>query len=535
MSTNLLVDPLRSDQPATNLEDMANVSLCSCFTGSCLTSLLQLRGLYDVLGTTRPHVANLLNGSALTHRLPPELLTKIADLAIDPGSKDHANQIIALTHACRYWRSIILSYPRMWSTIHMKLGNPAFISECLTRSQKAPLTVLAEFIDPYDHPLCRYEDSVTTALDDPDFPEVCVRHRAVLSLDQLLPHRSRIIDLSIVFHSSDPAWGDHEDDSILLYHKFFDDSLSNLRRLDFRTLHIEDERYVASAPDSLFDGHLPCLKELKYLGMCDGPMRTAKNLTSCEIGFWPSAAGPTIFTKEDLRILLDNNRTLESLTIHTCKFIGNDPDPIRATPLPDLRFLNIGCSPTTSVQIIFHSIHAPQLGDLDTVHVTFCDPSMVVRATDDSGRTLEYSQFTHDSHHHPRQYLGTHITTLRLGVGATFRGPLGAPTFSGFFGTFVAVQVLEFDGTVADRVQDLLSQSGMLPGLKVIRVKIDRASYENALRFLATASRLRMEGGKPLTAIEPRAGEGREGLDQGLRAEWDRCFSKEGIPDFLAG
>ena len=46
-----------------------------------------------------------------TRRLPQELLTRIFDLAADlsPGS----NQIIPLTHVCRYRRTVLLSYPTM--------------------------------------------------------------------------------------------------------------------------------------------------------------------------------------------------------------------------------------------------------------------------------------------------------------------------------------------------------------------------------------------------------------------------------------
>ena len=142
------------------------------------------------------------------------------------------------------------------------------------------------------------------------------------------------------------------------------------------------------------------------------------------------------FSTEDPRILLNNNKTLETLTIHTCEFVGDDPDPTRATPISDPLFLNIDRSDSTSVQIILNSINTPQFGDLDIVHVSLHNPCMVVRATDNSDRTLEYSQpISEDSHYHPRQYLGTRINALHLGVGATFLGLLSAPVFSGFFST----------------------------------------------------------------------------------------------------
>ena len=443
------------------------------------------------------------------HRLPPELLTRIFDLSVHPDSKEYTKQLVALTHVCQYWRSAILSYPRMWSTIHMKPGNPALISECLARSQKASLTILAEFIDPYDHPPCRYQDSATMALDDANRLEVCVRHGAVLSLDQLLPHCSRILDLNIVFHSSDPAWDDHEADPILLFHEFFKESLPNLRRLDFSAFHVEQDRYAIPAPSSLFAGYFPCLKELKYLGMFDGPMGTVKNLTSCEIGFWPRAAGPTLISNQDLQVLLSNNGTLESLTIRPCHFLSGGTDGLTAIPMANLRYLNVDYPTSNVLPIVLHFIHAPQFKDLDTVHISFESFHMVVRATDCSGHVLEYSRSDIDnSHYHPLQSLGTHITTLRLGVGATFRDLQGAMALSGFLRTLDTVQVLELDGMIANCAHEILSQPGMLPELKVIRVTIGGANYESGLRFLAAVSGSRMKEGNPLTVIELYAGGG---------------------------
>ena len=87
---------------------------------------------------------------------PSELLTRIFDLAVERGSGEHAKQVAPLTHVCQYWRTVLLSYPRIWSTVCMKPGNPSFISEWLARSQEVPLTVIAEFADPYSHIVCSY-------------------------------------------------------------------------------------------------------------------------------------------------------------------------------------------------------------------------------------------------------------------------------------------------------------------------------------------------------------------------------------------
>ena len=93
----------------------------------------------------------------------------------------------------------------------------------------------------------------------------------ILALDELLPHRSRIRDLSIVLYSSDPDWVDEDDrdqhgELTLLHHHFFRKALPNLQRLEFRAAHTESSRYMIPTPGSLFAAGLPRLKELKYVG-----------------------------------------------------------------------------------------------------------------------------------------------------------------------------------------------------------------------------------------------------------------------------
>ena len=283
-----------------------------------------------MLGAATRRVANLLNEGTPTYRLPPEILTRILYIAVDHGSEEHTDQVTPLMHVCRYWRTLLLSYPRMWSTLCMKPGNPSLISEWLARSQKVPLTVIAEFSDAYEHPPCRYRDSATAALANIYDHEVCPRHEAILSLDQLLPHRSRIHDLDILIRSSDPDWedGGHESEPRLLNHCFFRETLPNLQHLDFRATHVEQERYMIPVPNSLFAGELPCLKELKYLGVHGDLTERAKNMISCEIGYWSGSAGPSIFSHEELETLL----TTTKMSGHWHSTIASSSPPTNGSP-----------------------------------------------------------------------------------------------------------------------------------------------------------------------------------------------------------
>ena len=254
----------------------------------------------------------------------------------------------------------------------MKPGNPSIISEWLVRSQKLPLTIIAEFTDVYEHPACRHEDSAAATLAYTDVLDVCPRHKAVLSLNQLLPHRPRICHLDISVRFSDPYWEELEsgDEPPLLYHHFFREPLPNLQRLGFRAAHTEQPSWSIPVPDLLFAGELPRLEELEYFGVTGGLTKTAKNLVSCQIGPWLGHTGLVMLVPEELRTLFDNNKTLKSLTVTSCDiFTSNDPWVPVATPMTDLEYLEIDCPIDDSLEQILNCIHAPQFKNLDAVQL----------------------------------------------------------------------------------------------------------------------------------------------------------------------
>jgi len=423
----------------------------------------------------------------------------------------------------------------------MKPGNPSLVSEWLARSQNVPLTVIAEFSDAYEHPPCRYQDSATATLANIDDPKVCSRHEAILSLDQLLPHRSRIHDLYILVRSSDPYWegSNREDEPMLLYHHFFRETLPNLQRLDFRATHVEQDRYMVPVPESLFAGELPRLQELKYLGVTGGLTERAKNLVSCEIGYWSESTGPNFISHEELETLFNNNKNIRSLALIDCEFLVPDQGFTTTTPMIDLKFLKIHCSIPGDLEAILKSIHVPQFKSLDTVQLSLLSSLWAV-ATDDFGHTFEFSQSTEsDPNFYPLRHFGAEVTTLRLDRGMTLQALDNLPGLYNFFRSLDAVWVLEFDGAVTSIktvLHNILSITRVFPRLKVMRVVIGWDDCEEALELLAALLRLRMEEGNSLAAIEPLSvgGVGEDGLDPELRAEWEKHYDTEGIQNFLS-
>ena len=490
----------------------------------------------EALKAATGRVGSLLNEATPIQRLPPELFTRILSFVVDHGSREHFKQIIPLTHVCRYWRTSLLTYPKMWSTLCMRPGpeDPSVISEWLARSQSIPLTVIAELSDAYEHPVCRYHDAPTATIDDPDAHAVCPRHEAVLSLNQLLPHRSRIRDLDVSLHFSDPDWHAYNEPP-LLHHLFFRETLPNLQRLDFRATHVEFSDNAIPVLDPLFVGRLPRLKDLKYLGVDGGLMRTVENLDSCEIGFWSGSAGISSIPAIELHTLLNNNKKLRSLTANRVEFMAfDDPWVPAAIPMTNLKFLKLGYVISRDLQVFCSCIEAPQFRSLDTLQLSLLSHSFQGMATDGSGHTFEFSQAGWDDLvSQPLQFFGAEITTLRLDQIAPLR-PRDRPLLHQLLISLGAVRALEFNKTCLEGgVLSDLSIAGILPRLKVIRVTIPRNCRET-LQLFAAVAKLRMEEGNPLATIEPLLAEGEDGLGQELRAEWEKYSETEGIQHFLS-
>ena len=114
-------------------------------------------------------VISLRNALRPVNRLHPEVIALCAAFVSDTDPK----QIIPLTHVCRYWRRAIVSDPRNWTLIGS--GWKRLVPLCLERSATVPLSVRI---------------SVSDIKGDNDF------------LQALIPHTSRISDLSLTGYSS---------------------------------------------------------------------------------------------------------------------------------------------------------------------------------------------------------------------------------------------------------------------------------------------------------------------------------------------
>jgi hypothetical protein len=76
---------------------------------------------------------NAKNSLSPINKIPPETLAQVVAF-LEPG-----HQLVNATAVCRHWRATLLSFPRLWSTIHFP--DPMQFEAYLKRSKSAPLEV----------------------------------------------------------------------------------------------------------------------------------------------------------------------------------------------------------------------------------------------------------------------------------------------------------------------------------------------------------------------------------------------------------
>ena len=101
----------------------------------------QLRMLHSSIGNAVRSVVVAQNESSLISKLPPETLANISEFVARPRTRESMFEIVKMTHVCQYWRSTLISYPHLWSSIFVKNDHKDFIAACLERSREVPLTV----------------------------------------------------------------------------------------------------------------------------------------------------------------------------------------------------------------------------------------------------------------------------------------------------------------------------------------------------------------------------------------------------------
>ena len=81
------------------------------------------------------------NGISPVNQLPPETLARIADLVCH-AHRGWSDQAMTMSQVCRYWRSVVTSYPLVWTGVTVKPVTPASrVTAALKNSRELPLHV----------------------------------------------------------------------------------------------------------------------------------------------------------------------------------------------------------------------------------------------------------------------------------------------------------------------------------------------------------------------------------------------------------
>ena len=92
--------------------------------------------------------------------LPPKVLTCLFHHLAEQASTTIYHWIPAATHVCKQWRTVALTTPRLWTTVHTGVNFPVgLIEELLKRSKPLPITVVHHF------PTLKYEDLSVYGID----------------------------------------------------------------------------------------------------------------------------------------------------------------------------------------------------------------------------------------------------------------------------------------------------------------------------------------------------------------------------------
>jgi hypothetical protein len=258
---------------------------------------------------------------APVHRLTEESLAHIFQLV---ASECHARRYqnwatcygwIAITHVCRYWQRVAISFPSTWSIIDS--NNPAIARLCLKRSKKSSIDVRLRA----------------------GCPEKFFR--------ELQPHISRTMSLSC------NLTGEEENQ---LYSYLMDEPAPRLFRFS-----VQGFAPRSSPLPQLFQSQST---SLRYLRLCSTSLDRAwghlTTLTVLEI-FDSFQFANGVLDVNNFLDFLQRNILLEQITISFPSSQADEGDPNRLVSLPHLRVLTL--SGSASKKLLSH-IEIPHGADL---------------------------------------------------------------------------------------------------------------------------------------------------------------------------
>jgi len=258
-------------------------------------------------------------------------------------------EIVKMTHVCQYWRSTLISYPRLWSSIFVRNDHRDFVAACLERNRGAPLTVHLNLArggeEHYPDCICIRDEWSSRMRVNERNP--CRYHTTIYPLLEV-DHTRRIRTLDVYLTLFDDYTEEHPDyrfEDALDNFGLFKFSLPALQSLSFHVDHEFDTDNHLEFPADMFCWRSSPPTKLRHLTLHDcygGPIRTVRNLTSFELIRGENTADAIELDEFTFLPFLSGNRSLVSLSLSDCSF----PDPaqlssVAPVTLPELKSLQL--------------------------------------------------------------------------------------------------------------------------------------------------------------------------------------------------
>jgi hypothetical protein len=424
----------------------------------------------------------------------------------------------ALTHVCRYWRGVLLSYPNIWTNIFARRDTVDFFSECLLRSRTLPIHLNLHYHMGWDNPSgCSCEHPPSLVSRRVRCPHVRARKTVELFRQHGPRERLRSLDLLIYFsHLAEARTAEPED--------FFDRPLPELQTLRIVCLDAAQSNEEFFVGDEIFSRELPKLQHLSLVHCWSGLTSWITGLTSFHLEFRHSRYIPS---SELIAFLVHNSRTLEVLSLDNIGTTSGDAGNkfVALTNLRELKLKEI-VDPVG----LFSHFTLPTFENLTTLRVRFTNGMAIFSATNDSGAVLQVVEKEEDLFSRYTDGLATHqwtqISTLDLDLD-------GLQESSGFdvedlYRSIPSLETMEIR-TIShfrDIFLPLLPTRQVLhPSLKLLRLPVSREMQDEVFNGLTTITYGRKVMGCVMWDVECICDENREEISD----QWEIHCEKNGF------
>lgn len=435
----------------------------------------------------------------------------------------------ALTHVCRYWRGVLLSYPKIWTDIFARRDTIDFFSECLLRSKTLPIHLNFHYHMVWDSPSgCSCELPSSLVSRRVQCPHVRARKTAELFGQHGPRERLRSLDLLIFFSDLTEAGSIEPEDAT-----FFNRPLPELQTLRLVCLDAAQSNEEIFIGDNVFSRELPKLQHLSLVH-CWGRLTSwVVGLTSFHLEFRHSRY---ISSTEFITFLEHNSRTLEVLSLDNIVTTSGDASN-KSVTLANLRELKL--KRIADPVGLFTHFSLPMFENLTRLRVRFSDGMATFSAINDSGATLQVIESEEDP---PSCYTGglashqwTQISTLDLDLD-------GLQESSGFdvgdlYRSIPSLETMEI--RAASHLREIFlpllpTEQVLHPSLKLLRLPISREVQGEVFSALTTITYGRKAMGCVIWDVECICDEKSEGYSSQWAIHCERNgFSNPEIVKFM--